>query len=168
MILHTIGHSNLSLPDFLRVLREHDISYVVDVRSSPSSARFPHFNRPDVASSLEKTGIEYFYMGDKLGGKPNRSEPYKWKQGKIDPRLVSNLSRTTAWTAGIEILSSLVQKKELGSQIGCLLCSEGDANNCHRLLIAFEVADNVSGLTVNHILPRTKRAAQTHFQKTML
>lgn len=167
MILYTIGHSNLSLADFLRALKDHDISYIVDVRSSPASVRFPYFSRPDLAASLQKAGIDYLYMGDQLGGKPAGVEPHGWKQGKVNPHTVSNLSRTT-WTKGLETLDGLIQERAAEGRLGCLLCSEGNANNCHRLLIAFELVARLPEMHVEHIVPRTTRRAEAHFQKTLL
>ena len=41
----TIGHSNLSVEEFLSRLQRHSIQAVADVRSSPYSQRNPQFNR---------------------------------------------------------------------------------------------------------------------------
>jgi uncharacterized protein (DUF488 family) len=169
LILHTIGHSNRSIGDLLRALKGHGISYIVDVRSSPRSHRFPHFNRPELRDALKQAGIGYVYMGDKLGGKSSPDETKRqWKQGKVDPHLVSHLSRSDDWLEGIRRLASLVTERAERGESGCLLCSEGDANSCHRLLIAFDVLNSLPELTVNHILPEAKRSEEIHFQKTLL
>lgn len=169
MILHTIGHSNLSIEELLRALKDHGVSYIVDVRSSPRSYRFPHFSRPDLEASLAQAGIGYVYMGDKLGGKSSHDETKRrWKQGRVNPHLVSDLSRSDIWLDGIQTLASLVMERAERGESGCLLCSEGDANSCHRLLVAFDVLNRLPELTVNHILPQTKRSEEIHFQKTLL
>ena len=169
MILHTIGHSNLPIGELLRALKDHSVSYVVDVRSSPRSYRFPHFSRPELEASLAQAEIGYVYMGDKLGGKSSQDETNRqWKQGRVDPHLVSGLSRSDNWLEGIKKLASLVMGRAERGESGCLLCSEGDANSCHRLLIAFDVLNSLPELTVNHILPQTKRSEEIHFQKTLL
>ena len=167
MILHTIGHSNLSIGELLRALKDHSVSYVVDVRSSPRSYRFPHFSRPELEASLAQAEIGYVYMGDKLGGKSSQDDK-QWKQGKVNPHVVSDLSRSNDWTEGIRTLALLLQERDRKQESGCLLCSEGDANSCHRLLIAFDVLNSLPELTVNHILPQTKRSEEIHFQKTLL
>ena len=169
MILHTIGHSNLSIEDLVHVLKDHSVSYIVDVRSSPRSYRFPHFNRTELANALEHAGIGYLYMGDRLGGKSSQADVDKqWKQGKVNPRLVSDLSRSSDWIEGIATLVSLLHERDGKQQAGCLLCSEADANNCHRLLIAFDILNSLPEVTVNHIRPQTKRPEEIHFQKTLL
>src|SRR3990170_6482894 len=89
MILHTIGHSNLSMPELLKALSDHGVFCVVDVRSSPRSYRFPHFDRPELAAALERVGISYRDMGDTLGGKPAAGDDSRgWKQRKAGPPIV--------------------------------------------------------------------------------
>lgn len=169
MILHTIGHSNLSTSELLRALKDHDVSYVVDVRSSPSSHQFPHFNRSALAAALRKVGIDYIYLGDKLGGKPIRmAESSEWKQGRLDQRLVSDLSRTSNWAEGLGILKALLEERDATEQSGCLLCSEADPNKCHRLLIAFELTSREPHLSTRHIRTHARRPSEVHFQKTLL
>ncbi len=170
MILHTIGHSNLSMPELLRALKDHRVSYIVDVRSSPRSQRHPYFDRPELASTLARAGIDYIYLGDRLGGKPAQGDDVKnkWKQGKADPHIVSDLSRTDSWAEGISRLTALLGERTQRRESGCLLCSEADPNKCHRLLISFEVADILPDLGVNHITPRTNQSSLAHFQKTLL
>ena len=168
MILHTIGHSNLSIGELLRVLKGHDVSCVVDVRSSPRSYRYPHFNRPELEAALAKAGIGYVYMGDRLGGKSSQDDTNRqWRQGKIDSQLVSNLSRSDTWAEGIQRLVSLVTDRDVRDESGCLLCSEADPNKCHRSLIGFDLQDGLPALTLHHITPRRERPKEVRFQKTL-
>src|SRR3989337_189743 len=121
----TVGHSNLSIRELLQVLKDHSVAYVVDVRSSPRSYRFPHFNRPQLEAALAQASIGYVYMGDRLGGKSSQGDTNKqWKQGKVDSQLVSNLSRSDTWAEGIQRLVSLVRERAARGESGCLLCSE--------------------------------------------
>ncbi|MCC6726876.1 MAG: DUF488 domain-containing protein [Saprospiraceae bacterium] len=53
-IIHTIGHSNLTAEDFLRLLKAHGIDCVVDVRSTPASQYNPQFNKPVLAKFLKE------------------------------------------------------------------------------------------------------------------
>ena len=169
MILHTIGHSNLSIEELLRALKDHGVSYIVDVRSSPRSYRFPHFSRPGLEASLAQAGIGYVYMGDKLGGKSSQDETNRqWKQGRIDPHLVSDLSRSDNWLEGIKRLASLVMERAKRGESGCLLCSEADPNKCHRSLVAFDLQEELPALSLQHMTPRRKAPPEVRFQKTLL
>ncbi len=165
----TIGHSNLELDALIAILTEHSISWVADVRSSPYSRRFPQFNRHPFAAALKTAGIRYLFLGDKIGGKPPEgSTANAWAQGKLNPVLVSRLSKTPRWAEGMAALASTVKAMDREGLTGCILCSEGDANNCHRSLIAFEIEQAIPGLMVQHIKPGSSAANEAHFQKALL
>src|SRR5687767_14046125 len=132
MKLYTIGHGNLELEPFLNILRENEVRWVADVRSAPYSRMFPWFNKADLAQALEEAGIRYLFVGNKLGGKPREDETdNEWTQGKLNPTLVSNLSRTKRWAEGISHLAGVIITMDEEGETGCLLCSEKDPNNCH-------------------------------------
>jgi len=84
--IYTIGHSNHSIEFFLKLLSKFNIEILVDIRFHPYSRYVPHFNRENLAPVLENSGIEYVYMGDRLGGRyilSKRKELIK-PNGKID------------------------------------------------------------------------------------
>ena len=168
VILHTVGHSDLSIRELVEALAGHGVTYVVDVRSSPRSYRFPHFSRPNLEAALAQARIGYIYMGDKLGGKSSQDETKRqWKQGKVDPHLVSDLSRSDDWLEGIKRLASLVTERAERGESGCLLCSEADPNRCHRSLIAFDLQEQLPALSLQHMTPRRKGPSEVRFQKTL-
>ena len=70
LVVRTIGHSDHDFADFVRLLRDHDITLVVDVRSQPYSRWTPQFNREALARRLQNEGLAYRFMGDTLGGRP--------------------------------------------------------------------------------------------------
>ena len=41
--LFTIGHSNLSLEDFIALLQKYEVTAIADVRSHPYSRYLPHY-----------------------------------------------------------------------------------------------------------------------------
>jgi uncharacterized protein (DUF488 family) len=41
---------------------------MVDVRSWPNSRRYPHFNRDNLARTLEEDGVRYEWLGKQLDG----------------------------------------------------------------------------------------------------
>jgi len=152
MRLYTIGHGNLDIESFLQILRENHLDWVADVRSAPYSRMFPWFNKTELAQALEDAGMRYVFLGQQLGGKPREGEAAgEWKQGKLNYQLVSSLSRTKRWTEGIKNLIALVKSTDDDGEIGCLLCSERDPNNCHRSLVSFNVESALPELTVTHL-----------------
>jgi len=168
MKLYSLGHSSLDLDEFIRILTDHGVSWIVDVRSTPFSQRYPQFNRGTLSRALHKAGRKYLFMGDRLGGKPPRSDDDvpQWTQGRINYALVSDLSRSSAWREGIGFLSRVIRQQARKGLVGCLLCSEADPNNCHRLLISFELEHTVPGLSVQHIRPGSG-LVNISFQKSL-
>jgi len=57
--IFTVGHSNPSIADFLALLKEFEIQVLVDIRRSPSSRKFPHFNRDNLQKELARNQIGY-------------------------------------------------------------------------------------------------------------
>jgi len=152
MRLYTIGHGNLELEPFIDILRENKVRWVADLRSAPVSRMFPWFNKNELADAFEEAGIRYLFLGNKLGGKPREGEADgEWVQGKLNPALVTNLSRTQRWREGIAYLAGVVKSMDEENETGCLLCSEKDPNNCHRSLVSFQIEKAVTGLSVLHL-----------------
>jgi uncharacterized protein (DUF488 family) len=164
MKLYTIGHGNLELEPFLDILRENDVRWLADIRSAPYSRMFPWFNKASLAESLEDVGIRYLFLGDKIGGKPREGEgASEWKQGKLNPTLVSSLSQTRRWKDGVTHLARVVTTMDEEGETGCLLCSEKNPNNCHRSLVSFQMETVVPGLTIEH-LAHDSAAREAKFQ----
>ena len=168
MKIYTIGHSTLKLDALIDVLKERGISWVADVRSAPYSRRFQQFNRRPFAAALNAAGIRYLFLGDKIGGKPpEAASGDAWSQGKLNPMLVSGLSEMPRWREGMSTLASAITTLHREGKTGCILCSEGDASNCHRSLIAFELEQTTPGLVVHHIKPGGAAHSDPHFQKAL-
>jgi len=163
MILRTVGHGNRSAEDLIKLLKDASVSYVVDVRSIPHSARFPQFDSQALRSSLRRAGIDYIYLGDLLGGKPlphEEAADTQWKQGHLDARLVASLRRTPRWKQGLQNLAAIVKDRANVGETGCLLCSESDPAKCHRSLVALEVRKELPGLDVSHLISQNTRPRQ--------
>src|ERR1017187_1014985 len=57
--IFTIGHSTRTLDEFVALLRQVDVTLLVDVRSIPRSRMTPQFNRDTLPDSLAAEGIGY-------------------------------------------------------------------------------------------------------------
>jgi len=69
--IFTIGHSNHEVETFFRLLSTYRITDLVDVRSIPSSGRFPHFKKRSLEDQCSRRGISYRHcpaLGNKVGG----------------------------------------------------------------------------------------------------
>ncbi len=141
--VYTIGHSNHAPEEFIHLLSSTGIQYVVDVRSEPTSARFPHVNRSSLERSLPPEDIRYLYLGDALGGRPKDPDCYDDTTGKPD---YAAIQRKEWFQAAI---GRLVEGVENGYRIA-VMCSEEDPSRCHRNLLVGE-ALRKEGVEVLHI-----------------
>ena len=82
--LYTIGHGNRKLEDFLFILKDFKIDYLIDVRSMPYSKFNQQYNQNELKSILETHGITYVFMGETIGGRPKDASGYD-HQGKLFP-----------------------------------------------------------------------------------
>lgn len=65
--IYTIGYGNRNLNTFINLLKEYEITYLIDVRSYPNSRFNANFNRSTISIILKNIGIKYLFMGDSLG-----------------------------------------------------------------------------------------------------
>ncbi|MCA9056149.1 MAG: DUF488 domain-containing protein [Planctomycetaceae bacterium] len=142
--LFTIGHSNHSLAHFVLLLRQHGITAVADVRSSPYSRWHPQFSRDNLSEALHAAAeIEYVFLGRQLGARPDEAELLT-ADGRVD---FERLGGSLPFQNGVKRIL-----KGLESHRIALMCAERDPLECHRgILIAPRVLPLVESL--DHIGP---------------
>ena len=140
--IYTIGYGSRSIEQFVEVLRQYKIAYLVDVRSSPYSRYKPEFSKAELASELQRHGIRYLFMGDTLGGRPDDENCYN-EDGSVD---YEKVKATPFYAEGIRRIQKAFDQKQLVA----LMCSEGKPEECHRSkLIGVTLTDK--GIEVTHI-----------------
>jgi len=139
--IHTIGHSNHAIEAFVALLRLHGVNAIADVRSTPSSKRFPQFEKKVLQSNLDASGIQYVFLGDGLGARPRNPDCYI--QGTA---VFERIRATNSFTNALDRLQRGAQTYKI-----CLMCAERDPVDCHRTwLVAQTLHDK--GIVVKHIL----------------
>ena len=121
--IYTIGYGNRSIGEFIEVLHQHEIAYLIDVRSAPYSRYKPEFSKAQLANALDQHGIRYVFMGDTLGGRPDDKTCYV--NGKLD---YEKVKEREYYERGIERLHTAFSQQ----QSVVLMCSEGKPETCHR------------------------------------
>jgi uncharacterized protein (DUF488 family) len=156
--LYTVGHSNLELPLFLKLLKNAGIELLVDVRSRPQSGRFPQFNQAVLDKQLESEGITYLFLGEELGGRPDDQDAYG-PDGRVDYHA---RRKSYAFGAGLERVL-----RELQSHALALMCAEEDPLECHRfLMICPELV--ASGVKPLHIRKGSRLETQESAETRLL
>ena len=121
----TIGHSNVSEEEFVKLLKDNDIKILVDVRSNPYSKFSPQFNRFEIKDLLKETGIGYRYLGDLLGGRPKDESCYT--AGKV---CYEKIREKSWYKKGIGKLIEIASQDKT-----VIMCSEEEPYHCHRHLL---------------------------------
>ena len=145
----TIGHSTLTIKQFLGMLSSFQIELLVDVRSFPGSRRYPHFNKEKLRSSLASGGIEYMHMPDLGGRRKTRpdSKNVAWRNESF--RGYADYMETAAFREAIDRLIERARDRRTA-----IMCAEAVWWRCHRSLIADYL--KAAGITVTHILGESK------------
>lgn len=147
-VVHTVGHSNRSLDEFLALLAASDIKCVVDVRRLPGSRAFPWFDAERLVPALAAAGIDYWHP-EGFRGRKTRAD----LEGALPETFWSNASfaRFAAHTRGEAFQRDLVALMARSRGERCaLMCSEAVWWRCHRRIIADHLL--ARGCEVRHIL----------------
>ena len=154
--IYTIGYSPHTPESFLNLLRQHRITAVVDVRSTPYSAHRPEFNMEQLRSFLKENGVQYVFMGDMLGARFEDDSVY------IDGVANYNLiAKHDNFLSGIERL----KKGSLKYSIA-LMCAEKDPITCHRTIL---ISRNLKEyFDVYHILANGDLEAQQKIENRLI
>ena len=149
MKIWTVGHSTHSSETFNEILSANEIEVLVDVRTYPGSRRYPQFNKPALAESLESIGINYKHE-PRLGGRraPRKdSHNTAWRNAQF--RGYADHMETDEFKEGIKVLLELARHSRT-----TVMCAEAVWWRCHRSLIADYL--KAEGHTVIHIMGAAK------------
>jgi uncharacterized protein (DUF488 family) len=129
--IYTIGHSNLPVSDFIRLLEKFKIRFLLDVRSSHGSSYSDQFNMDELKAKLMERNIAYIYLGKALGGR--QKVPFE------------KYSRTERYLEELNKIERMSKEGEVA-----LMCSEADFLKCHRKIISNSLTER--GYETGHIL----------------
>jgi uncharacterized protein (DUF488 family) len=144
----TIGHSNHSLEEFVKLLSGVNIELVADIRTIPRSRANPQFNEDALSRALADFHISYEHMAA-LGGLRGKAETIPrdvngfWTNESFHNFADYALSKQ--FRAGFDRLL------EQGRKLCCaMMCAEAVWWRCHRRIVADHLL--ACGETVFHIM----------------
>ena len=141
--IYTIGHSTRTLLEFVRLLREHEVGRLADIRRYPGSRRHPHFAGESLAHSLPRAGIVYEHFVD-LGG---RRTPQK---NSVNSGWESDQFRGYADHMGTPAFHDAIDRLLDSETPTAIMCAEAVPWRCHRNLTSDELVRR--GVEVIHII----------------
>lgn len=145
MTIWTIGHGTRALEELARLLGEHGVTLLADVRTVPRSRRNPQFNREAMPAALAPLGIAYEHLPG-LGGlrRPRRDSTNTWWQN-AGFRGYADYMETAEFATNVDGLLARAAERRTA-----VMCAETVPWRCHRSLLADALL--VRGVEVIHIL----------------
>jgi len=116
-LIYSIGHSTLSIGQILQLLTIYKIKAIADVRRFPTSKKYPHFERQNLQQQLQRSDIDYLWLGELLGG---------YRKGGYQLYMQSE-----SFLQGIKTLMTFAT-----NQTTAFMCAEKLFFRCHRRFIS--------------------------------
>ena len=157
MLVCTAGHGTRPLAELVELLREANVTCLVDVRRYPGSRRNPQFNREALREGVEAAGLEYRHeveLGGRLSGEPGEE--------RFACLRVAAFRSYAARMAAPEWQQALARSLE--AERPCFLCAETPWWRCHRRLIAELLA--ARGHEIVHLLGPGKRQPHRFYDES--
>ena len=167
--IFTIGYGGRETDEFIALLNEYEIDTLVDVRSQPYSRYAPDFCKERLSAILNRSGIEYQFMGNSLGGRPADSQCYTYSPQRKKKLLDAKKCETREfYQRGI---SQLKRAVSTGRRI-VIMCSELEPHECHRSYVLGKTLDG-DEIAVTHIgrygeLLSQAQIRETNYQEALL
>lgn len=141
MNLYTIGFAQKSAAAFFELLMKHKVARVLDVRLNNKSQLAGFTKGDDLKYFLAKiAGIDYLYLPAYA---PPKELMENYRAGKLSWPEYEAQYKPILGQQGLPKAGLLTD--------ACLLCSEPEAEHCHRRLLAEYIADKLPGVTVTHL-----------------
>ena len=159
--VYTLGFSNRSWEETLKILLTFGIQRLIDIRTLPGSRRTPQFNLEHLEKALPEVGVEYFHIRS-LGGlrKPMKSFSMNLGWRNEGFRGYADYMQTPEFESALTELIRLFTERTT-----CYCCTEAVFWRCHRQLVADALL--VRGYKAGHIFTASKVELHqlTHFAR---
>lgn len=150
--IFTIGHSTRTLAEFVNLLRQVDVTLLVDVRSIPRSRATPQFNRDTLPDALAANGVGYEHsaaLGGRRHGRRGAPPSLNTYWHVLAFRNYADYAETAEFRAGLDALRASARDDQCA-----IMCAEAVWWRCHRRIITDYLL--VGGTPVEHIMGRHK------------
>ena len=140
----TIGYAGKNARDFFTILKQANISKVIDVRLYNTSQLAGFTKKQDIEYFLETiAGASYIHLPIMA---PTKQLLNDYKKGLI------------SWQQYETQFKTIIARRQIEKHItpqdmdmACFLCSEAKADNCHRRLVAEYLAGLWSNISIIHL-----------------
>ena len=146
MKLYTIGFTQKSAEAFFKLLRQHGVQQVIDVRLNPRGQLAGFAKQRDLPYFPTKLvgGCQYIHMPELA---PTREILNDYRSDSDWSRYIARFE-TLMDKRGIP---EILDRTEFERLTSCLLCSESTPDQCHRRLVAERLATHWPNVEVVHL-----------------
>lgn len=152
--IFTVGHSTLSIDDFVSLLGVYRIEQLADIRSVPRSRHNPQFNADTMPASLGAAQVKYMPMPALGGLRRTRADSPNMGWRNASFRGYADYMQTAAFHEALDVL--IVMGRRCRTAI---MCAEAVPWRCHRSLVADALV--ARGVAVIEILSAHQSRAHT-------
>jgi uncharacterized protein (DUF488 family) len=143
-VLYTSGYEGLDLDQFVSVLKENNIEFLIDIREKAIS-RKKGFSKTALEEKLIAENIIYLHYKDL--GSPGEIRKKLREDGDYSYFFEQFSSYLSSKEKELKEVTEIIKKS-----ICCLLCFEKDHEKCHRKIVAKEVMSiNNQGMLLKHL-----------------
>ena len=143
--LFTIGYEGVGLENWIEILKDNEISLVIDVREKPIS-RKKGFSKRSLCNALKENDIKYIHMG--ILGSPGEIRSELHNTHNYPSFFRKYLSYLCKQSGAIKALLDKASRQK-GT---CLMCFEKDPLKCHRsILTEYLLTNYPNDIKVEHL-----------------
>jgi uncharacterized protein (DUF488 family) len=146
MKLYTIGFTQKSAEEFFRLLRDHGVQRLIDIRVNPHGQLSAFARQEDLPYFLDELagGCQYLHLPVLAPTK----------------EILKDYRDDGDWMRYVGRFKALLDERNIPAELdrsifetvaGCLLCSEATPEQCHRRLVAERLARHWPGLEIVHL-----------------
>lgn len=130
IVLYTIGHSTHSIEEFIALLKQYNITELVDIRTIPKSRHNPQFNEKELSHSLRTHHIGYRHEKHLGGLRHAQKDSINLGWHNASFRGFADYMQTQEFKNALEKLIEQAHHK-----VVAIMCAEAVPWRCHRSLI---------------------------------
>ncbi|MEE0873590.1 MAG: DUF488 domain-containing protein [Ruminococcus sp.] len=124
--IYTIGFQDFVIDDFINLLKQKGITFLIDIRSKPYSDRYPAYNKDNLKTTLADCGIAHESFAREFGAR--QENPDFYTNGQMDFDL---FGKSPVFIGGVNKVIDLINNGETV----VLMCHESDPIDCHRAIL---------------------------------
>jgi uncharacterized protein (DUF488 family) len=130
--IYTVGHSNRTTREFMKILKSFNIKTLVDIRHYPGSRHCPQFGKARLKKNLLYNNINYVHL-EALGGRRRPNKDLEINAGWRSPQFrgYADYMQTKDFSKALIELILLAKSSRVA-----IMCSEAVPWRCHRSMVA--------------------------------